>query len=341
MDIYLCIPGLDLQIDDLIELNINNYDNKLLWNTPTLDYFLRKGSKNKHCLSLSEIISNYILVEDLKSQIIKNLNLPVDKNYILVSPVFQNVQLHSMQVLYGNNILKISSADAHVFCNDLNLFFAEDNIKFYVYHPDLWILSTSDKFFCSNKSIFDIYGIVNYDDTPLSKDNNNFLKLQTEISTFLFSHKINTIRAEKGLLKINGAWLYNDIKSNIKFDLKNTIICGDLFWLPENNNLKHINFNDFDFIINNLINNDTNKLIIYIDILHQAILNLDMASHINALENIEKDFFVILQKYLNNKKINNLYIISNGQNGGILRVKAKNKLFSFFKKIDRYQGKWF
>lgn len=196
------------------------------YQTPTLDNLRRFGACQNHSHNLMQ----FSFSGSLKALILQDLDLPLDTPAFLACPVSQFMDMHSMQIISGED-LQLSWSDAHQACNLLNDFVANDGWQFHPYHADLWLVTVPQNQDWQAADIWSIKDRMNHTHTIEGSDARPIRTLLTEIQMLLFSHT-QSHRQDKP--PINGIWLWQDTMGVAD---KETTVIGNAAWLPEKNNL--------------------------------------------------------------------------------------------------------
>lgn len=204
------------------------------YQTPTLDNLRRFGACQNHSHNLMQ----FSFSGSLKALILQDLDLPPDTPSCLAAPLSQFMDMHSMQVIWGED-LQLSWTSAHQLCDLLNDFVRDTGWQFHPYHADLWLLTMPQNQDWQAADIWTIKDRMNHTHTIDGEDAAPIRTLLTEIQMLLFSHT-QANRQDKP--PINGVWLWQD---TIGVGTQQTAVMGNAIWLPEKNNLL-IN-NDFSW----------------------------------------------------------------------------------------------
>ncbi|MCV2504020.1 MAG: hypothetical protein N4Q30_08105, partial [Neisseriaceae bacterium] len=94
-NIVLVLPGLEWN-QDWLQQNVAAY-----LNTDWIEEFYSKGIKDKKSLQYSNLLSQYLLDTSFLNKASHVAELE-NKYVTMISPVFQNMRLHQMSVLCGN-----------------------------------------------------------------------------------------------------------------------------------------------------------------------------------------------------------------------------------------------
>lgn len=210
------------------------------YQTPALNSLRRFGACQKHAHNLMQ----FSFSGSLKALILQDLDLPPDTPAFLACPVSQFMDMHSMQVISGED-LQLSWSDAHQACNLLNDFVANDGWQFHPYHADLWLVTVPQNQDWQAADIWSIKDRMNHTHTIEGSDARPIRTLLTEIQMLLFSHT-QSHRQDKP--PINGIWLWQDTMGVAD---KETTVIGNAAWLPEKDNI---------LINNNFFWNDIQRL---------------------------------------------------------------------------------
>ncbi|MBR5676245.1 MAG: hypothetical protein IKX14_07400 [Neisseriaceae bacterium] len=196
------------------------------YQTPTLNSLRRFGACQKHAHNLMQ----FSFSGSLKALILQDLDLPPDTPSYLAAPTSQFMDMHSMQVISGED-LQLSWTDAHQACRVLNDFVANDGWQFHPYHADLWLVTVPQNQDWQAADIWTIDNRLDASHTIEGKNARPIRTLLTEIQMLLFS---KNIRQNNNLPPINGIWLWQDTQG---VALDNTTVIGNALWLPEKDNL--------------------------------------------------------------------------------------------------------
>lgn len=327
--VSVVIPGLEWNVDWLRQGNFRS-DLETQW----IDYFYAKGRKFPISLGYSQLIAQYLLKDSFAKMLhhYADLNL---KNYIVVSPVHQQMGLHQMGVFCGNEILNISYTEAERLTTELNKIYKTEELVFHVVLPDLWLLETAQPLNYQSTCPFDLVDLIDLEYQITGRDAKQLRQLQAEIQMFLYGNSINPIREKNGQLAINGLWFWPNLYPEKVQNNQQTILLSNEFqWLhPENN----VELNKVIPLMSNNLTGDQN-MVIFIDNLHAFTRLLDHQAFAHEFNKIGQELMQPLLALKARKEIKELELISSGSNGG--RLSLSRFPWPLFLSKETYQGRW-
>ncbi|MBR7059796.1 MAG: hypothetical protein IKI22_04260 [Neisseriaceae bacterium] len=241
---------------------------------PTLEKCMRFAQKN---LVKNSLVS-LTFTDSLKELIRKDLSLPENISLHLIAPISQFMDMHSMQVFYGDS-LQLSWTDAHRLVNQINQFLCNDGCECHVYRPHLWVITGLH---ANNWQVDDVWSLEGRVDSNIritGSDASKIMRLLTELQMLLFSQNNDE---RKNLPPINGVWLWQDTHGVAQ--TSNTII-GNANWLPENENniiCSEINWTDIQHLMNKHKN-----ITVYSSRANQALLQDGLISYADFIQKFD------------------------------------------------------
>ena len=172
-----------LVLPDLLRPNLSEMPTL---NVPYLNQILRFATFQAAKQSRSQLYFEYL-----------GLPKKLNENQVFASPMWQQMGMNSATILSGQ-YLDISLQEAQQLCHDLNQFYVGEYV-FQVLRPDLWLLTLPEKITWQATCVLDMAGQM-FGMEIADGDNQNWLKLTTEIQMFLHHHQVNHNRQ----MAING-----------------------------------------------------------------------------------------------------------------------------------------
>lgn len=183
-----------LVLPDLLRPNLSEMPTL---NVPYLNQILRFATFQAAKQSRSQLYFEYL-----------GLPKKLNENQVFASPMWQQMGMNSATILSGQ-YLDISLQEAQQLCHDLNQFYVGEYV-FQVLRPDLWLLTLPEKITWQATCVLDMAGQM-FGMEIADGDNQNWLKLTTEIQMFLHHHQVNHNRP----MAINGIWLWNKLPEHL------------------------------------------------------------------------------------------------------------------------------
>ncbi|QRN41590.1 MAG: hypothetical protein GKC53_05620 [Neisseriaceae bacterium] len=334
-NIALVFPGLEWN-QDWLQQDIGEYLSK-----DWIKQFYSKGIKNNRSLRYSDLLSQYVLnisLLDKALQLAKfDLGLKIRSKYVtMISPVFQNMRLHQMAVLCGNEILNISYTEANILCEQLNALYEHEQYYFHPVRPDLWLLESPEPLVFDSPCPYNLVDLVDGQVKAIGKDGARIQLLQSEMQMFLHNCDVNQRRKKKSQFQINGVWFWNDIPSQIKYPDSEVIVNSkNIDWLSSKGttHVKEIPDTVYQLVKNN------RSVVLFSDILYAPNCMLNLEEYATRFSWLGKYIVVPILKMQNDKIVSKVELISNGQSGGVIQLKQKTFFPSLFKKLT-YKGLW-
>lgn len=127
--------------------------------------------------------------------------------YMHADPVHLEADMDQAVLTPGFD-LKIKPDESEALCETLNGHFAEDGLTFFLLDKDQWFVSSKNEIKLDTTSLVDATGRnVNFI-LPDGIDSSYWKKMLTEAQMLMFSHDVNLLRENTGVLSINSLWFH-------------------------------------------------------------------------------------------------------------------------------------
>ncbi|MCS4534195.1 hypothetical protein [Neisseria montereyensis] len=311
MNLTLALPSLNFNTESpLPDLNLPFFNKLLRFGT-------FQTTPAKPSAFYGKLLWNGSLLNNAK----KILGIPDNKAAIFASPVWQQMGMHHMDMLSGNDI-QIQQDEAEAFCNGLNIFLQDDGWFFYPLRPDLWLVTLPKKPEWQVGPILDALGQLDGTIRAEGNDNRQWLQKQTEIQMWLHNHTLNNERSVNGMPAINGIWLWQDIKGS---QAGTALLGSSSPWAqfyPANIVDAPYDFNAWQDIIAEM-ETDVSDGLLFLDDLTTPGYTADVWAYKDILETWEQRWFEPLWHALRQGRLKTIHIMTDGEQGGCLTIKAK------------------
>lgn len=290
---------------------------------PTLEKCMRFAQSNL----LQDSLVSHTFTGSLKELIRKDLSLPENVSLHLIAPISQFMDMHSMQVIYGDS-LQLTWTHAHQLVNQINQFLSNDGCECHVYRPHLWAISGLN---INNWQVDDIWSLEGRVDSNIKisgDDSSYIMRLLTELQMLLFSQNSDE---RKGLPPVNGVWLWQDTHGIAK---TSSFIIGNANWLPENeNNLicSEITWTD----IQNLMNKHKN-ITVYSNTANQVLLQNGLMAYADFIQKFDEEILSHALNEMLSGRLSNLSIIGKYHS---LQLN-KYSMWRFWRKKSQFMGRF-
>lgn len=325
MKLTLAIPALHRRYNETLSI----------LNLPAFNQILRFAQHIPHPTLPSEFYSQYLWKSNLSSIAKQKLNLDPNQNIIFASPVFQQMNMHNTSIISGQHI-HIQGDEAKQICDELSIFYQDEQWQFYPLFPDLWVITTPMNLDWQVSSILDICGQISEAEKAQGQDARQWLQKQTEIQMWLHSHSINTTRNHQKLPALNGLWLWKDLHGT-QHDF--SVLASDCTWAHffhgQRIDLPH----HFQAWIDTLSEENINAQdsLIFLDDLTLSNQLNDDDTYQETLHQWEKRWFAPIWQALSTGQLTQLTISTDGEYGCKLILTPKSK-WAFWKSKKTFNG---
>lgn len=305
--------------------------------TPALNELLRFGTFTPHPCSASAFSASLLWRGSLLTHAKQTLGIPQERAAAFASPVWQQMGMQSVSMLGGTD-LGISRQQADAFCTGLNGFYADAGWRFYVYRPDLWLLTLPSPPDWQAPCILDVLGPLDGSARAEGTDAAQWLRYQTEIQMWLHACPVNTERTAQQQPAINGIWLWQDLNGmQTEFPPLYTDSAWAAAYSGSTTDLPH-DFAAWQRAVAEQPFSD--RHLIFSENLTGTRQTADVWTYKQTLETWDERFFAPLWQALKQGSLQSFTLATDGGSGGTLTVKAKAGR-AFWKRKRDFQGCWF
>mgnify|MGYP003582495485 CR=1 FL=1 len=301
---------------------------------PSFNRLLQFGKFNAHSRTRADFFADFLWSGSLLEAAKTALSVPQSQAAVLASPVWQQMGMHSMSML-GGDAVAVSAAEADTLCRGLSDFYAADGWQFHVYRPDLWLVTLPAQPDWQVPPVLDVLGQVDGTVRAAGSDGGSWLSIQTEIQMWLHSHAVNQSRLSDGQPAINGVWLWQDVSGSGD---RQTVLATDSVWASAcaapHGNLP------YDWAAWQRMQADypdAAQAVWFLPELTLAADTADVWAYQRTLEEWERRFFAPAWAALCDGSLPRLTLLTDGENGGSLTIKAKAGR-AFWKKRKPFAG---
>ena len=313
-------------------LNWSDFQQLPPLHTPALNQFCRFGQFYKQVCNPSDFFAHYLWQGSLREHVLATLGLPIHTPALFASPLWQQMGMHHMTALSGNEI-GIHEDEAMALCQGLTDFYTIDGWCVYPYRADLWLITLPTQPDWYTVPILDILGQVDGTMRAVGKDERQWLSLQTEIQMWLHNHTLNQARQNRQVPPINGVWLWQDCMGKQAADI---LIASNSVWANQ-----HCIDAPYDWTAWQTMlaeqHNTIHQAVIFLDDLQTAHHTADVWAYQEILHQWEERFFAPAWHSLTTGHLSQLNLASDGIQGGVLQVKKKAH-WAFWKAKKTFQG---
>ncbi|MGB4882640.1 MAG: hypothetical protein WBO82_06375 [Neisseria sp.] len=301
---------------------------------PALNELLRFGSFQRNACSLATFYGHYLwsgsLLELAKAQVGVSVTQPA----LLVSPVWQQIGMHNMNVLSGHDI-QISADEAQQFCQGLSEFYHEDGWQFYRVRADLWLATLPETPEWQAAPIWNVLGQVDGTIRAEGTGSGVWLQKQTEIQMWLYRHPLNAARAAVGMPAVNGVWLWRDVEGKAITSILGSDNPAAQFYPSVRLDQAY----DFAAWLAALDENGHQEAdsVMFIDDLAVTQHTADIWAYKSTLEQLEERWFAPILHALKSGELSEFSLATNGEAGGVWTLKSKPQ-WRFWKKRHAFTG---
>lgn len=241
------------------------------------------------------------------------INNAVDDYYMCADPVYMQADRDQL-LMFDSQELNIQTQEADTIVTDLNEHFKEEGLKFIKITNSQWIVRINQ--ICDVDTVA-LYKVINRplaNVMPTGQHGKKWKSILNEVQMFLYAHKINDERQEKGLKAINGIWFWGagTIPQASTSTKPLTHLYADVQWiraLAKINKIDLLSTNDIGVhLFARLVKNASSHLLYFDDSLSNEYSRLSAQEFMTWLENTEKKLFLALEKNLNDGQIDQVYM---------------------------------
>lgn len=283
-------------------------------NIPLLSNLLSKASLSQHQFTYSDVIYRAISSSSLARQYANEINFIGYNGYLIVEPTHLRADRDRLLIAEAE-LLQINDSEAREIIASINQHFAGE-IELRFYRDDLWIMGCNFAFDdLQSYPIVDIVGDNIDEFMPTGSARIMLHRLLNEVQMLLFTHPINQLRNEEGLLTINSLWLWD--KSAVK--------------LPITTNNALSNNPKLGKQITNLERDVLNHPMLILDNAYYPAQYRDSFAWVNNIHEIEKNLMPLLFNALKHKYYNKINFWIPSQQGTICFTVGKWDLYKFWR----------
>ena len=300
--------------------------------TPAFNQCCRFGRFVPQASNPSAFFARYLWQGSLREQALATLGLPAHTPALFASPLWQQMGMHQMATLSGNEI-GISEAEATELCQGLTSFYAAEGWRVYPYRADLWLITLPALPHWSASPVLDILGQVDGTMRAEGQDERLWLSWQTEMQMWLHNHAVNQARQHRQVPPINGVWLWQDCVGEQK---ANVLTVSNSVWANA-----HCIDAPYDWAAWQTLlaehSHAVHHAVIFLDDLLTARHTADVWAYQTLLQQWEERFFAPAWHSLTTGQLSQLNLASDGAQGGVLHIHAKAH-WAFWKKKQSFRG---
>jgi hypothetical protein len=130
-----------------------------------------------------------------------------EATWLRADPVHLHVSRDNVQLM-DSHVVEPSLDEARAIAATLNAHLAQDDLAIDVLDDARWYLKIPHAEAPRAAPLWRVAGGSVYDQLPEGKGKINWQRLQNELQMLLFDHPVNQAREEKGIVPINGIWLW-------------------------------------------------------------------------------------------------------------------------------------
>jgi hypothetical protein len=130
-----------------------------------------------------------------------------DATWLRADPVHLHVSRDNVQLM-DSHVIEPTLAEAHAIAATLNQHLAQDKLTIDVLDDARWYMKIQASEAPRAPPLWQVAGGSVYDQLPQGEGRINWRRLQNELQMLLFDHPVNGAREAKGILPINGIWLW-------------------------------------------------------------------------------------------------------------------------------------
>lgn len=301
-----------------------------------LHALLRFGTFTPQPLPPSAFLGRYLWQGSLLSQAKRQLGLSAAQNAVFASPVWQQMGMNHMDMISASDI-GVEVAEAERLCSGLNAFYRQDGWHFQALRPDLWLVALPAEPDWQVPPLPDVLGAADGSLRAQGRDSGQWLQMQTEIQMWLYDHPLNRERVAAGIPAINGVWLWQDMEGSCS---DAPLLGSDSPWAQFYPGMKTdapYDFATWQQFVKEQPQTFSDGLLLLDDFVAASHTG-DVGAYIQMLQSFETRWFAPLWQALKAGRLNGLNIVTDGDTGGGLQVKAKAQRM-FWKKKRVFAGR--
>lgn len=304
-----------------------------VFNMPGLNALRRWGHWQVEAIDTAAFYGRYLWHKSPIDIAKRELGLAAEETCFLCSPVSQQIGMHQAQCIDGLDLALDENA-AKAFCAVLNDFFRPDGWHFLPWQPTRWIVQVPQPLAWSAPSLLNLAGVIQSEDKPIGKDAMLLLQRQTEIQMLLYQHSLNQTRQQQGLPPINGVWVESQLSGTAAS--QPLLLSPDTWALPPS---AYRGISDFDEILSFMADqtNSRENTVLFLSELRSKVNQGDAFAYQAILQNTDQHWFSPLRHALQEKRIKQLNIVTDGANGGCLKV-CKPLITPFWRQSAPFNG---
>ncbi|UOO81825.1 hypothetical protein LVJ83_13100 [Uruburuella testudinis] len=324
MNLTLALPG----------LNHSDGTPLPLPDLPAFNQMLRFGTLIRKPLPASAFLARYLWRGSLLASAKQQLGMPAERAAVLASPVWQQMGMNHMDMLGGADI-GIGLDEAEQWCRGLSSFYREEGWCFEALRADLWLVGLPAAPDWQVPPLPDVLGRADGSVRAQGRDSREWLQKQTEIQMWLHSHPLNHSRTAAGVPAVNGVWLWQDLEGG---QTEAPLLACDSPWAQFYPG-KRCDA-PYDFAAWQHLAAEAGVVsdgLIWLDDLQACAHTGDTGAYVQTLQDWETRWFAPLWQALKSGRLNRLKVVTDGDNGGELCLKAKAGR-AFWKPKRRFAG---
>ena len=304
---------------------------------PAFSEILRFGTLTRRPAPPSELYRRFLWQGSLLEAAKRQLGIAEEQAAVFASPLWQQMGMHQVSVISGAYI-QIRPDEAESLCSGLTGFYRHEDWHFHVLRPDLWLVTLPRRPDWHTAPVFDICGQSSDVSRAGGTDALQWLGRQTEIQMYLHNHPVNGQRTEKKIPVINGLWLWQDLEGT---QAARPLLSSDSAWAefyPGERTGTPYDFQAWQAMREEAGAPFSDGLI-FLDDLAVTDQTGDSWAYREILESWEARWFAPLRQALGTGRLNSLTIVTDGEDGGSLRIGSRSK-WACWKRKRKFDGIW-
>lgn len=326
MNLTLVIPSLNrLSGDGLPPLLV-----------PSLNKLMRFGRFSAVTAEASELYGRYLWQGSLLAEAKKAAGIAEHSAAVLVSPVWQQMGMHHVNMVGGQDI-GIGLDEAEALCRGLEDLYRDLGWRFYLVRPDLWLLVLENMLDWQVPPVLDMLGQMDGSVKAEGSDAVQWLQWQTEMQMWLHGHDVNRRRQAAKQPEINGVWLWTDCCGQAS---SQSVLGSDSVWAqfyPGTKLDAPYDWSAWQAVLSENGGKFSDGLL-FLDDLAATAHTADVWTYKDILEQWEQRWFAPLWQALSDGSVQQLKLVTDGEAGGELLVKAKAGR-AFWKRQKQFAGR--
>lgn len=304
---------------------------------PSFDEILRFGILTRAAAAPSELYRRFLWQGSLLDAAKQKSGIAAEQAAVFASPVWQQMGMHQVSVIDGAYI-QIQTDEAERLCGGLTEFYRHEGWQFHPLRPDLWLVTLPRRPAWHTAPVFDICGPNGDVSQAGGEDALQWLGMQTEIQMYLHNHPVNAERTAQKIPAVNGLWLWQDLEGT---QSARPLLSSDCAWAdfyPGERTDAPYDFEAWQAMLNEAGATFSDGLI-FLDDLVVTGQTGDTWAYRDILESWEARWFAPLRQALDSGRLKSLTIVTDGENGGSLRIRPHSKR-AFWKRKRKFDGIW-